>query len=121
VQSDRSGQARLTTAEFMEAFAIEAECVAELVIDGLDHLAYPRQLAAEPLGPVPCAVAFGRAEHARAVELIPGHMIGSPLKALVHHVRAVGRCPRSMPLRLWEAAEGKKPESPRFSGKTSTC
>jgi hypothetical protein len=80
----------------------------EFVINSFHHLAYPRQPAAEPLRPRLRAVAFGRADHPRAVLLVPGRMFGHSRKALVHHIGALGWRPRSTPLRLRGAAEGEQ-------------
>src|SRR5262245_5465453 len=92
----------------MRTFAIEPERVGELVIDSLDHLAYPREPAAEPLGPGPCAVALWWADHPHAVLLSPSCMSSRTRKALVHHIWALGGRARPTPLGLREAAEGKE-------------
>ena len=88
VQGELGSQAGLKATQIMRPFAIEAKRVIEFVLDSFHHLAYPRHPAAEPLRPRLRAVAFGWADHPRAVLLVSGRMVGHPRKALVHHIGA---------------------------------
>ena len=108
MQHDLGGQAGLKSPECMGAFAIKAEGVVELGIDGLDYVAYPREPATQSLWPGTRTMTFGRADHARAVVLLPGPGRCRPLKAFIDHLGSLGWRPCPTPWGLWSVAEGKK-------------
>ncbi len=71
----------------MGPFAIEAEGMVELVMDGLHNLADASEPAPQRLGPRRLTVPLGRADDLGSIGRPPRPMVGLTLKAFVDDVR----------------------------------
>src|SRR5512143_3672944 len=75
----------------MRPLSIQAEPVMETAIDRLDNLAKTGQPAPPGTRPRPLTVAFRSTDHLGAIGVSPLLVPGGTLKALVGHVRPLGR------------------------------
>ena len=91
VQGCLGGQPGLKSLQLVRALPVQPEGMVELLKDRFHDLAYSSQPAAQSLGPVGLAVAFGRRDQPGAVAVLPPLMPLPSLEALVGHIPAQGR------------------------------
>jgi len=105
VQRDLGGDARLHASQGVRPLAIEAEGMEELIDDGFDDLARAGQPAPPELGPGTQAGALGRADHHRAVALMPVLMVGPALETFIGDIWAGSGCADAGAAPVWVAAQ----------------
>jgi hypothetical protein len=90
MQGHLGRQACLKASQGVGALTAQPEGVMQFVIDGLNNLPYSRQPAPQPAGPRVLTIALGRTDYLSPIAPIPVPVLGFTLKALVHHIVALG-------------------------------